>query len=276
MIQADFKRFFPDDLRAYMSREKEKDYVLIDVRQPGEYQVRHIPGALLIPLGELERRLFELPSDRDLVFYCHSGSRSAAAAALALDGEVTEKAVAHLEGGMLGWDGHTLAGYPRLQLFDPEASLPDLLKTAIDLEKGAWRFYSEVVSRYADAAFTPVFKDLSTAEIGHARVVYRFWRQAEPDATSFDDLYDGLTGDVLEGGIDVSEAIDRIETLDNPPCIGLIEWAMHIEQTAYDLYRNTAERAASAQAKEAFLTIAQAEKAHMRTLVTAIAVCDPL
>lgn len=275
MTQADFKRFYPDDLRNYMSREKEKDYVLIDVRQPEEYQAGHIPGALLIPLGEMERRLFELPSDRNLVFYCRSGGRSAAAATLAVDGEVTEKAVAHLEGGMLGWDGHTLAGYPRLQLFDSDAALPDLLKTAIDLEKGAWRFYSEVVSRHADAPFTPVFKDLSMAEIGHARIVYRFWQQAVPEAPAFDDVYDALTGNVLEGGIDVSEAINRIEALDNPPCIGLIEWAMHIEQSAYDLYRNTAERAASAQAREAFLTIAQAEKAHMRALVTAISVCDP-
>ncbi|MFH1980661.1 MAG: rhodanese-like domain-containing protein [Pseudomonadota bacterium] len=275
MTQDDFKRFLPDDLRTYMSQEKEKDYVLIDVRQPAEYQDGHIPGALLIPLGEMERRLFELPSDRDLVFYCRSGGRSAAAATLAVDAEVTEKSVAHLEGGMLGWDGHTLTGYPRIQIFDPAAALPDLLKAAIDLEKGAWRFYSEVVSKHPNAPFTPVFKDLSFAEIGHARVVYRFWKHSVPDAPSFEALYDGLTGDVLEGGIDVSAAIAKIETLDDPPCMGLLEWAMHIEQSAYDLYRNTAERAANAEAKEAFLTIAQAEKAHMRSLVKALSVCGP-
>ncbi len=273
MNQNDFSRFFPDDLRAYMAKRQEKNYVLIDVRQPMEYELEHIPGALLLPLGDLERRLFELPADRDLVFYCRSGGRSAAAATLAVDAEVTEKSVAHLEGGMLGWDGHILKGYPRLQLFDAEASLAERLKTAMDLEKGAWRFYSEVVARHPDAPFTPVFNTLSKAEIGHARAVYRFWQRAVADAPPFDDIYQGLNGDVLEGGIDVSDAISRIESLDDPPCIGLIEWAMHIEQSAYDLYRNTAENTSDDDAKEAFLTIAQAEKAHMRSLVKAITSC---
>ena len=275
MSQDDFKRFFPDALREYMAKRKEKEYVLIDVRQPMEYQAGHIPGALHIPLGEVERRLFELPSDRDLVFYCRSGGRSAAAATLAVDAEVTHKMVAHLEHGMLGWDGQTLTGYPRLQLFDPDAALTDLLKRAIDLEKGAWRFYAEVVSRHPNAPVASVFETLSAAEIGHARVVYRFWQQTVSAPPAFEALYDGLTGDVLEGGIDVSDAIARIEALDDPPCIGLLEWAMHIEQSAYDLYRNTAERVAGTEANEAFLTIAQAEKAHMQSLVKAVSVCDP-
>ena len=273
MPQDDFKRYFPDDLRDYMSRQKEKDFLLVDVRQPMEYEIAHIPGAVLIPLGEVERRLFELPSDRDLVFYCRSGGRSAAAASLAVDAEVTEKSVAHLEGGMLGWDGQTLTGYPRLQLFDVAAPLPALLKTAMDLEKGAWRFYSEVVRRHPAAPFTRVFENLTTAEIGHARAVYAHRKKAVPEPPPFEDLYASLTGDVLEGGIDVTDAIERVEALEEPPCIGLIEWALHIEQSAYDLYRNTAERVEDPAAKNAFLTIAQAEKAHMRSLVTAVAAC---
>src|ERR671932_377539 len=46
------------------------DVVLIDVRPPEEYDAGHIPGARSIPLEELESRLSELPSDREVVAYC--------------------------------------------------------------------------------------------------------------------------------------------------------------------------------------------------------------
>jgi len=49
---------------------------VLDVRQPEEWEEIHIPGATLIPLGELHQRLGELPKDQDIVVSCHSGNRS--------------------------------------------------------------------------------------------------------------------------------------------------------------------------------------------------------
>jgi rhodanese-related sulfurtransferase len=53
--------------------------VLIDVRQPSEYNEAHIPGAVLIPLPSLPSRLSEIPADRDVYVHCHMGGRSARA-----------------------------------------------------------------------------------------------------------------------------------------------------------------------------------------------------
>src|ERR1700694_2013130 len=53
---------------------------LLDVREPWEYQAGHVPGAELIPLGELEQRVNEVPRDRAVFAICHSGQRSLAAA----------------------------------------------------------------------------------------------------------------------------------------------------------------------------------------------------
>lgn len=53
--------------------------VLVDVRSPGEFAGGHVRGALNIPVGELERRVDEIQSDR-VVVYCQSGIRSARAA----------------------------------------------------------------------------------------------------------------------------------------------------------------------------------------------------
>jgi rhodanese-related sulfurtransferase len=46
------------------------DAVLVDVRPPEEYAAGHIDGARSIPIGELERRLAELPEDREVIAYC--------------------------------------------------------------------------------------------------------------------------------------------------------------------------------------------------------------
>jgi rhodanese-related sulfurtransferase len=49
---------------------------VLDVREPDEWAQVHIPGAVLIPLGELPGRLAEVPRDRDVVVVCRTGHRS--------------------------------------------------------------------------------------------------------------------------------------------------------------------------------------------------------
>ncbi len=79
---------------------------LLDVRQPAEYRDGHIPGATLIPLGELPRRVNELPHDREIICVCHSGNRSSSATRLLLSAGF--KAI-NLSGGMISW---SRAGLP--------------------------------------------------------------------------------------------------------------------------------------------------------------------
>jgi rhodanese-related sulfurtransferase len=50
---------------------------LIDVRELNEYEICHIDGSKLIPLGELPKRILELNIDDEHVIYCHTGERSA-------------------------------------------------------------------------------------------------------------------------------------------------------------------------------------------------------
>jgi rhodanese-related sulfurtransferase len=51
------------------AKQPEDGVVLLDVRQPGEYEARHMPGAKLVPLGELDKRLDELDRKKPLVVY---------------------------------------------------------------------------------------------------------------------------------------------------------------------------------------------------------------
>jgi adenylyltransferase/sulfurtransferase len=77
------------------------DVLVLDVREPNEYQINRIPGSVLIPLGELPRRYAELPKDRDIVAHCKMGGRSAKATEFLQS--VGFKRVKNLRGGILEW-----------------------------------------------------------------------------------------------------------------------------------------------------------------------------
>ena len=74
---------------------------LVDVRQPREFELTHLPAARNIPLADLERRLAEIPLQFPVVFICRSGTRSLAAAKLAERAGLAS--IAYLDGGMLAW-----------------------------------------------------------------------------------------------------------------------------------------------------------------------------
>lgn len=58
-----------EEARQFMKTRKPEDYNLIDVRQPREYERGHLPGAILIPLGELSERLKELDPLKPTIAY---------------------------------------------------------------------------------------------------------------------------------------------------------------------------------------------------------------
>jgi glyoxylase-like metal-dependent hydrolase (beta-lactamase superfamily II)/rhodanese-related sulfurtransferase len=80
---------------------------VLDVREPGEYTEKHIPGAVLIPQADLATRLDELPHDRDILVACAGGVRSIKAAGF-LRAHGFER-VTNLLGGTDGWQA---AGNP--------------------------------------------------------------------------------------------------------------------------------------------------------------------
>jgi len=64
-----------DDLKARLDRGDRP--ILLDVREPFEHQIAALPGAVLIPMGELARRQQEIDPEDEIVVYCHHGVRSA-------------------------------------------------------------------------------------------------------------------------------------------------------------------------------------------------------
>lgn len=58
-----------EEIRAFLRQESAESYNLIDVRQPGEYESGHLPGARLIPIAELKDRLGDLDRSKPTITY---------------------------------------------------------------------------------------------------------------------------------------------------------------------------------------------------------------
>ncbi len=89
---------------------KEK-FVLVDVREPYEYDIARIPGAKLIPLGELPSRMSELDTADDIVLHCKMGGRSARA--LRLLQEAGFSKLTNVAGGIEAWAEEIDPSVPR-------------------------------------------------------------------------------------------------------------------------------------------------------------------
>ncbi|MGI8546436.1 MAG: molybdopterin-synthase adenylyltransferase MoeB [Gemmatimonadaceae bacterium] len=87
------------------------DFDLIDVREPAEWQLGHLAGARLVPLAAVAAAARELDRGREIVLYCKSGVRSAAAAEQLLDAGFDR--VASLQGGITRWRDEIDSTLPR-------------------------------------------------------------------------------------------------------------------------------------------------------------------
>ncbi|MBW3639766.1 MAG: adenylyltransferase/sulfurtransferase MoeZ [Actinobacteria bacterium] len=80
-----------------------EDFLLVDVREPAEFEIVKIPGAVLIPKGDIlsGAALAQLPQDKQIVLHCKSGVRSAEALAALKAAGLTNSV--HVQGGVLAW-----------------------------------------------------------------------------------------------------------------------------------------------------------------------------
>jgi adenylyltransferase/sulfurtransferase len=81
----------------------DREFVLVDVREPNEYEINKIPGSVLIPKGEFldGTALGKLPSDKQVVLHCKTGIRSAEA--LAVVKSAGYRDAVHVGGGVAAW-----------------------------------------------------------------------------------------------------------------------------------------------------------------------------
>ena len=94
------RRLSARELREYLDRTEEPP-LLLDVREPWEYQVCHLPNSQLVPMRHIPTALDQLEPGRETVVICHHGIRSAAVARFLEQAGFTN--VINLDGGVAAW-----------------------------------------------------------------------------------------------------------------------------------------------------------------------------
>lgn len=89
------------ELAAWLADESREKPVLLDVREPWEFQTCHIEGSVPIPMNSIPARMQELEEDADIVCICHHGARSMSVAAFLERNGYTR--VTNLTGGVHAW-----------------------------------------------------------------------------------------------------------------------------------------------------------------------------
>lgn len=279
MTEPEFTNLNAVELKDYISTHNEKNYTIIDVRQPEEYRQSHIPGSTHIALPTLVSGTVTLPETDDLIFICHSGSRSRTAAIFAASITQENQQIFNMSDGVSGWYGWTLDGTPRVQLLSGFDDFDEVLYAAMDLEKGAWNYYKTILEKFPEAPFKDAIEYLSLAEADHAEALYHIIKRrkealGEGGLPGFDDMFSGMKGDILEGGMPLDEAVRELDSIDSDIDVNILEFSLDIEYSAFDLYKNASQMIDDPEIKRILTGIANGEKNHMKQLAKAFSHID--
>ena len=95
------KHYSALDLKQRLQQANSSDIVLLDVREPWEFDICAIPGSILIPMGSISQKLDSLDKNREIVVICHHGIRSRRVANYMEQQGFT--AMINLTGGVEAW-----------------------------------------------------------------------------------------------------------------------------------------------------------------------------
>lgn len=87
------------------SKINNENSIILDVREPSEYALEHVPNSTLIPLGELDHRLDELDKNKTIYVICRTGNRSGHAAGFMKTQGFND--IYNVLPGMINWTGPT-------------------------------------------------------------------------------------------------------------------------------------------------------------------------
>jgi len=255
---------FPDDLQDFIIEHREGTYLLLDVRQPVEYEDAHLPGAKLIPLPKLFDSMDQLDREKPVIVYCAVGGRSHMAAQLLMHQGF--EMVSHLAGGIEAWTQPAASGPVELhlQFISGNESPLEMISLGLNFEEGLRRFHQTARDRTTDRELADLLTSLVKAEENHKQTLLGLL--SEDDQSRFQRELSPLKGaNVMEGGIDVDDFMQR-----NKPYLqtvpGYLELAMMVETQALDLYLRMADACAQQETRSVLLKISEEEKAHLAAL----------
>lgn len=223
-----------DEVWHVIQEDKRDEYILLDVRTPDEYTGEHLPGAVLIPLNELDKRYSELDAGKKVIIYCRSGRRSLGGAIILC--QLGFNRLYNMQGGISNWSYKKLKGPPTEaeDFFRDAKEIKKLIMFAIRMEKASQTFYLNLSQKFKDTEATRLFERLSGFEINHAERLYSKLKEIQPDIQALQDIKET---DFMEGGIFLPQILLSIEDESIGDKMEALEIALEKECRAFDLYK---------------------------------------
>lgn len=254
-----------DEAKKFIAGHEEGAYTLLDVRQPGEYESEHIPGARLIPLPGLKDGRRQLDSQKPVIVYCASGGRSLAAAQLLSGLGFNE--IYNLQGGIKAWQGGKAAGLRELNLdlVRGDETPPEMIALAYGMEMGLGIFYKEMSERSDDPELKSLLTTLADIETRHKERLLEILAEIDSPISDADAYEADLRPSILEGGFGLDEFMKENESFFGS-VQGILDLAMMLETQALDLYLRFAQKSTDERTQQVLFSIADEEKAHLSSL----------
>ena len=237
--------------REIISSRELDQYQLVDVRQPGEYTKGHLPGALLIPLGDLAARAAELDNEKQSIVYCRSGVRSKTACQILT--RLGFDRVLNMKGGISSYNGEQVEGSVDAGLeFFVDHDFNSAYEMAFTMEAGLKNFYLVLADEAETDEERQTLITLSKFEDGHMTRLRK----------KFGEVYFDTESTIIEGGIDVEEMIyyfgDQLISRQR-----ILQLAMKLEAQAFDLYSRLAREHQGEDTESFYQTMAADEHKHL-------------
>ncbi len=262
------KSITADEVRTLIKEKSTDQYCLLDVRQPGEYEQGHIPGARLIPLAELPSKLNQVKSDVMTIVYCRSGNRSRSGVGI-LNGAGLDN-VYNMEGGILAYNGLVAAGPPEAGVFCfPENMSPqELIAMAWYIEDGTQTFFDAIKAMNPDPDLTSILTSLVEHKLAHKKSLAQLYQQisGQPTKDNFpNSVLNKPPQNVMAGCVSVPEAVQWAKDKEMADILDLM---MALEANTLDVYLKVGRQVASDRAKSTFIKLSKEEVRHLEQLAS--------
>ena len=259
----------PDEVKTLIESQPTDDYCLLDVRQPMEYQQGRLPGAVLIPLGELHARVGELDPQKKVVVYCRSGSRSASATSMLMSAGFDD--VLNMQGGIIRYNGLVASGPPEsaAACFSPSMSALELAATAWIMEQGTIEFIDALCQKVLNNHEPALFDRILEAKRAHQSTLGELADELKEDTEELEfpaGVVELPAEPVMVGCIKVSQAIAWAE---DKTMKDLLELMMTLSANAFDFYLRLGRATDLEQERRVFELLANEEQQHLLRLTQA-------
>ena len=263
------KSISTDDVRSIVKNKSAEEYCLLDVRQPNEYSAGHLPGATLIPLGDLPSRTEDIDSTKRVIVYCRSGNRSRSAVGI-LNG-AGRKDVFNMEGGILAYNGIVASGPPEAGVFCfPRSLSPEqLVAMAWYVEDGSQKFCEELSQEKCSEKMGDLPIHLIHSKKEQKNELVKLYQSIVDPKEKKDfpsEILPSPPVNVMAGCIDVTQALEWSK---EKSISDILDLMISLEANTFDLYLKLGRQVESHRARKVFVELAEKEKIQLNALISA-------